>query len=186
MNSSRYSNKSTGLKYVPPNQRTTHNPLEKVSSPPSPAPARSSSSSPSPAPKQKPNDIFLSSTNFPVLASKSLPLSASISTPVVVKPKPSLDFKEIVEKSAHLPDPSTIVIPPIRDAGDSVDDEHVKYDLSAYVRLQERRQEEYDYLYGPGAFARDCLNYERYSSASESNSSSEEEEEDADEELMDY
>lgn len=184
MNSSRYSNKSTGLKYVPPNQRTTHNPLEKVSSPPSPSPALSPFSSPSPAPKQKPNDIFLSSTNFPVLASKSLPLSAS--TPVVVKPKPSLDFKEIVEKSAHLPDPSTIVIPPIRDAGDSVDDEHVKYDLSAYVRLQERRQEEYDYLYGPGAFARDCLNYERYSSASESNSSSEEEEEDADEELMDY
>ena len=173
MKSSRYSNKSTSSKYVPPNKRTTNNPLEK--------PDISTEQS---GPKRtRTNDIFSSSVNFPALISSKMVMSSKSSTPVIT---PSLDFKGIAEKSAHLPDPAIITPPPITDDVESVANDKETYDLSAYVRLQERRESEYDYLYGLGAFARDRLNYEKYSSASESNSSSEEEEEDADEDLMDY
>jgi hypothetical protein len=47
-------------------------------------------------------------------------------------------------------------------------EEKETFDLSLYVKLQERRQKEYDYLYGEGAFVSDRLNYERYASDHES------------------
>ena len=47
-------------------------------------------------------------------------------------------------------------------------EEKETFDLSLYVKLQERRQKEYDSLYGEGAFVSDRLNYERYASEHES------------------
>jgi hypothetical protein len=47
-------------------------------------------------------------------------------------------------------------------------EEPEKYDLSLYVKLQERRQKEYDLIYGEGAFVNDRLNYERFDSDHES------------------
>ena len=47
-------------------------------------------------------------------------------------------------------------------------EEKEKFDLSLYVKIQERRQKEYDLIYGKGAFVSDRLNYERFDSEHES------------------
>lgn len=96
---------------------------------------------------------------------------------------PKLDFKRVAEASRDLPDPVTVSpVPEIRKEQDPKE----VYDLSAYVRLQERRQSEYDYLYGEGAFVNDRLKYDRFPDPSDSSSSEEDNENNDDEEYMDY
>jgi hypothetical protein len=51
-------------------------------------------------------------------------------------------------------------------------EEKETFDLSLYVKLQERRQKEYDLLYGEGSFVSDRLNYERFPSDNESDDDS--------------
>jgi len=130
-------------------------------------------------PKIKP--LALNDANFPTL-SPCVKQKPTRGKPAVAQtPKVTLDFKKVAEASKDLPDPihiEIIALPTVQEEPAEV------YDLTPYVKLQERRQAEYDYLYGEGAFVRDKLNYERFSDPIECSESSEEEP--SDDDLMDY
>ena len=122
--------------------------------------------------------LVLSDTNFPKLV-----LSKSKKNNICEKTL-QMNFKQVAETSKELPDPATIVQPI------SVPPQVVPieiYDLSAYVRLQEQRQNDYDSIYGTGAFVSDRLNYDRFASESEHESSDNEDDDKmSDTDLMDY
>ena len=134
-----------------------------------------------PTQKQIQPKLVLSDAHFPSLSTHQ-PKNTHTNTPISTQ----MNFKQIAESSKDLPDPAkgTLDIP-------STQQIHTEpkeiYDLSAYVKLQERRQAEYDALYGEGAFVSDRLRYDRFDSASEHSNSSDEKEDDIHEdELMDY
>jgi hypothetical protein len=136
-------------------------------------------------PTPQKQSLILSDANFPTLAPKYR---------IIIKPKdksidmsiPKLNFKQIAESAKDLPDPA-LVEPPLPTETMLLEDTKETYDLTAYVRLQEKRKREYDELYGEGSFVSDRLNYERFDSSSEHSDTSEEEGDVIDEDdLMDY
>jgi hypothetical protein len=156
-------NKSYNTKYVAPNARNAQPLIQ----------------------KRNPT-LIMNNANFPEMKPRSAVPGNKTKKTEALKKEPSstgykLDFKRVAEASRELPDPITVsIVPEIR----KEEEPKEVYDLSAYVRLQENRQLEYDDLYGEGAFVTDRLKYDRFSDPSDS-SSSEEEEENKDE-CMDY
>ena len=131
-----------------------------------------------PAMKQsRPCDTSLrmSEANFPSLAPEKIKDQKE-------KENITMNFKKVAESVKDKPDPA-LIVKPISTTITSSEPKEI-YDLSAYVALQEKRQKEYDYLYGEGSFVNDRLKYDRFESASEHSDSSEEEEDETD--LMDY
>ena len=112
--------------------------------------------------------------------------TTTIPTPIIHTNIPntnSLNFKTAIDKPSV-----TIPISSTKDNKTPVEEKET-FDLSLYVKIQERRQKEYDLIYGEGSFVSDRLNYERYPSDNESDDNDEDEElEDMDheDELYDY
>ena len=79
----------------------------------------------------------------------------------------TLNFKTAIDKPSTDIKPISTNINKVKNI-----EEKETFDLSLYVKLQERRQKEYDLLYGEGAFVSDRLNYERFSSDNESDDDS--------------
>ena len=143
-------------------------------------PARNTGISNTPNNHNKP--IAFNETNFPTLQSKPKDTCISHKIPMVVNSTNNtmLNFKMVAEIAKDLPDPKPIYTSMNVEPIPEVD----VYDLTPYVLLQERRQAEYDDIYGAGAFVNDRLNYDRFSEAS---SESDEKESNTDEDdLMDY
>jgi hypothetical protein len=131
-------------------------------------------------PSNKP--MAFNETNFPTLSSTPKDNRTSPKIPMVVTSNTNtmLNFKMVAEIAKDLPDPkpiyTSISVEPIPEVE--------VFDLTPYVVLQERRQAEYDDIYGEGAFVNDRLNYDRFS---EPSSESDETDSNVDEDdLMDY
>lgn len=158
-------NKSYTTKYVAPNARNVQAPLQ-----------------------QRNPTLVMNDANFPEMKPRVAVPGTKNKKKEALKKEPSqsvpkMDFKRVAEASRDLPDPVTVSpVPEIR----KEEEPKEVYDLSAYVRLQERRQSEYDYLYGEGAFVNDRLKYDRFPDPSDSSSSEEEPEHNDEDEYMDY
>lgn len=82
---------------------------------------------------------------------------------------------------------TTIPVTKTKEINTKIEEKEI-FDLSLYVKLQERRQKEYDLIYGEGAFISDRLNYERFESDHESDEteSIEDPDADSDNDAVDY
>ena len=132
------------------------------------------------------NTLALNDTNFPALSpnkttnnskNKRTPSNPTVNTPT------NLNFKLVAELAKDLPDPHT---ERQSDVIETSSDEKEVIDLTPFVRLQERRQTEYDALYGEGAFNTriDKMIYDTFSEPSSESEQSEPSEDEDD--LLDY
>ena len=133
-------------------------------------------------PSNKP--MAFNETNFPTLSSTPKETRTSPKIPVVVTSTTNtmLNFKMVAEIAKDLPDPkpiyTSISVEPIPEVE--------VFDLTPYVVLQERRQAEYDDIYGEGAFVNDRLNYDRFSEPSSESDETDSNVDEDEDDLMDY